>query len=196
MGVILYICLCGYPPFNGASEKAIFEKVKKGEYSFATAEWSVVSGEAKDLISKMLVPVERRISAEDILQHAWMKIRDVEEEESKKDEPTLLINFQQLKAFQTSGKFKKAVLTYIATQMNENEISTLRKLFEKLDKNGDGVLTFEELSVGIAGFNEQTAKEIQSVLSSIDTDKSGVIDYTGTPVILLYKITRVHRCNA
>lgn len=33
-GVILYILLCGYPPFTGRSEKDILEKVKIGVYKY------------------------------------------------------------------------------------------------------------------------------------------------------------------
>jgi len=29
-GVILYILLCGYPPFDGKSEEKIMEKITKG----------------------------------------------------------------------------------------------------------------------------------------------------------------------
>jgi calcium-dependent protein kinase len=33
-GIILYILLCGYPPFFGTSEIEILKKVKKGIYNF------------------------------------------------------------------------------------------------------------------------------------------------------------------
>lgn len=33
-GVILYILLCGYPPFTGKTEKEIMKKVSEGKFEF------------------------------------------------------------------------------------------------------------------------------------------------------------------
>lgn len=42
-GIILYIMLCGYPPFNGNNDDAIFEKIKKGEFLFKEKDWKNIS---------------------------------------------------------------------------------------------------------------------------------------------------------
>jgi calcium-dependent protein kinase len=53
-GVILYILLCGYPPFSGKTDDKIMEKVAKGVYAFDSEEWDDISKEAKELIKKMM----------------------------------------------------------------------------------------------------------------------------------------------
>lgn len=86
--MILYILLCGYPPFGGSSENEILNKVKLGKYKFdgniififfdlfflKEDDWSGISNEAKSLISKMLTynPKER-ISANEALNDPWIQ---------------------------------------------------------------------------------------------------------------------------
>ena len=61
----MYIFLCGYPPFNGPSDREIFKRILDGKFTFPSEEWSRVSNEAKDLISKMLTQdVSKRPTAE------------------------------------------------------------------------------------------------------------------------------------
>ena len=48
-GVILYILLCGYPPFSSEKKDAeeIFAKVKKGTFEYNSEDWQGVSASAK-----------------------------------------------------------------------------------------------------------------------------------------------------
>lgn len=73
-GVILYILLCGYPPFNGDNDTEILMAVKKGAFTFPQEEWDVISKDAKNLITDMLKynPGDR-CSAEECLSHVWFK---------------------------------------------------------------------------------------------------------------------------
>jgi len=73
-GVILYILLCGYPPFNGGSDKQIIQAVLAGKYAIDEPEWADVSEEAKDLVKQLLTyDPEKRINALNAVQHPWIK---------------------------------------------------------------------------------------------------------------------------
>ena len=76
MGVIMYILLCGYPPFfsthGGAISAGMKTKIKAGEYQFPKAEWKNVSQEAKSIIQKMLtVDPASRVTIDWIIKCAW-----------------------------------------------------------------------------------------------------------------------------
>jgi calcium-dependent protein kinase len=48
MGVILYILLCGSPPFYAKRDNELFAKIKAGRYYFSDPIWSKISDGAKD----------------------------------------------------------------------------------------------------------------------------------------------------
>ena len=74
VGVILYILLCGCPPFGqGISMPVLFERIRRGNYSFPAKYWSGVSEDAKDIVTKMMtVDPEKRLCAETTLAHRWV----------------------------------------------------------------------------------------------------------------------------
>jgi len=74
LGVILYILLCGAPPFNpNNTDKPLIRQITEGDYSFPKKEWSKISPEAVDLVKKLMTVTPRsRLSAKDALRHTWM----------------------------------------------------------------------------------------------------------------------------
>lgn len=74
LGVLLYVILSGCSPFSADDEDAILQLVKLGKYEFHESEWADVSGNAKDLIRKLLVvePSER-LTMEGLLTHPWLQ---------------------------------------------------------------------------------------------------------------------------
>lgn len=56
-GVMLYILLCGVPPFWGETEQQIFDAILKGRLDFDSDPWPAISAEAKDCVKEMLQPV-------------------------------------------------------------------------------------------------------------------------------------------
>lgn len=47
LGVILYVILCGYPPFGDEANDEMFQKIKNGEVSFPSPEWDEISDNGK-----------------------------------------------------------------------------------------------------------------------------------------------------
>ncbi|XP_049846435.1 serine/threonine-protein kinase GL21140 isoform X1 [Schistocerca gregaria] len=81
-GVILYILLCGYPPFASPTgdQEELFDRILSGNYEFSSPYWDDVSELAKDLISHMLqIQPEVRFSAEDVLDHHWIRVAQLDE---------------------------------------------------------------------------------------------------------------------
>jgi calcium/calmodulin-dependent protein kinase I len=112
LGVIVYILLGGYSPFEEQSQDVLFEKIRLGDYTFHEEFWDPVSADAKNLITSLLtVDPERRLTAEEALAHKWMTVSD--DVLANQD---LGANLYELKRFNAKRKFKAAVKTVIATQ--------------------------------------------------------------------------------
>ena len=91
----MYILLCGYPPFYGDDDQEILRMVKKGMFDFDGEEWEDVSDDAKNLIQKLICKPERRLTAQEALQHHWIK----NQAKSVKFEKLAKINIESLKKF-------------------------------------------------------------------------------------------------
>lgn len=66
--MVLYVALCGVPPFWASSRQSLAESIVRQEVSFASAKWGSISEEGKDLVHRMLTKSpKRRISATEIL---------------------------------------------------------------------------------------------------------------------------------
>ncbi len=72
VGVIIYTCLVGYPPFMEENQAVLFNKIRYGEYEFFESDWQGISKESQDLIKRLLVvDPDRRMSAAEAIDHVW-----------------------------------------------------------------------------------------------------------------------------
>eukprot|EP00484_Ammonia_sp_Unknown_P014212 CAMPEP_0197081186 /NCGR_PEP_ID=MMETSP1384-20130603/214509_1 /TAXON_ID=29189 /ORGANISM="Ammonia sp." /LENGTH=301 /DNA_ID=CAMNT_0042520079 /DNA_START=97 /DNA_END=999 /DNA_ORIENTATION=+ len=72
LGVILYVMLAGYQPFEGHSLRHIYSRISNARYDFKSARWDNVSDDAKELVKRLLtVDPSTRMELADISKHAW-----------------------------------------------------------------------------------------------------------------------------
>ncbi|KAK4156960.1 kinase-like domain-containing protein [Chaetomidium leptoderma] len=78
LGVVLYICLCGFPPFSDELRRADFpyelaDQIRKGLFDYPSPYWDPVGDPALDLIDSMLVvDAEKRFTVDQCLAHPWL----------------------------------------------------------------------------------------------------------------------------
>ncbi|XP_026131008.1 MAP kinase-activated protein kinase 2-like [Carassius auratus] len=77
LGVIMYILLCGFPPFYSNTGQAISpgmkRRIRMGQYEFPKPEWAEVSEEAKQLINQLLkTDPNERMTIEQFMNHPWI----------------------------------------------------------------------------------------------------------------------------
>jgi calcium-dependent protein kinase len=109
IGVILYILLCGYPPFNGANDDQIIKKVKAGKFRVDDEEWEQISDQAIDLVHRLLESdPNKRISASEALQHDWILEKSVVKIDNNLARKTL----SNLKNFSVSIYFPILILNF------------------------------------------------------------------------------------
>ncbi|XP_061687935.1 MAP kinase-activated protein kinase 2-like isoform X2 [Syngnathoides biaculeatus] len=77
LGVIMYILLCGFPPFYSNTGQAVSpgmkQRIRLGQYKFPNPEWAEVSEEAKELIVQLLkTDPNERMTIGQFMSHPWI----------------------------------------------------------------------------------------------------------------------------
>lgn len=72
-GVLLYVCLCGFPPFSEQlGPPSMKEQIMEGKYEFYSPYWDDIDDIVLDLIANLLVvEPDQRFSVEDTVNHPW-----------------------------------------------------------------------------------------------------------------------------
>ena len=173
-GVILYIMLCGYPPFDGETEHDIMKAISRKKFSFPEEEWKMISDEAKDLIKHMICDADKRYNADNVLNHQWI------EKCAHHAKDSANFNSNSLKNFNNLYKLIKFVIEFIASRIGECNIHHLRAIFEEMDTNKDGTLTINEIRDALNKMTEignMDEEEKNEILKDFYTEKPIRIEY-------------------
>ena len=146
-GVILYILLCGYPPFWGDNDTEIYNSVKSGQFDYDDPAWDTVSvgpGSARDLIESLLtLDTTTRLTAAQALEHPWITSHIDHEKDAKhalgapEVQPIDPAIFSRILKFTTHNRLKKIAKRAIAECLEADEISELFNRFKETDEQGE-----------------------------------------------------------
>ena len=76
IGIVTYVLLCGYPPFNGIDDRGTYESILRGKYAFHPEDWRNIGPDAMDFVRGLLqVDPRRRMTARGALCHPWLARR-------------------------------------------------------------------------------------------------------------------------
>ncbi|CAI9099986.1 OLC1v1036891C1 [Oldenlandia corymbosa var. corymbosa] len=173
-GVILYILLCGVPPFWAETEQGVAQAIIRSVVDFKRDPWPKVSDGAKDLVKKMLNPdPKQRLSAQEVLDHPWLQ--------NAKKAPNVSLGETvraRLKQFSVMNKLKKRALRVIAEHLSVEEVAGIKEGFRVMDTSNKGKIDINELRAGLTKLGHQMPEaDLQILMEAGDVDNDGYLDY-------------------
>jgi len=182
IGVTCLELLTGVRLFQGENVKATFAKIRgfRGADSLSASmgrspAWRRLSSDARDFVQALLQPdPARRPSAAEALLHPWM----VQVKTSTSSLGCQVV--QSLSSYARAPPAVRDCLLAVATRAAAKDTKGLDKLFMGLDTNGDGRVSWSELSEAIGkeiGHGVDKV-DIASVLEATDLVAYGEVGYT------------------
>ena len=178
-GVLMYILLCGEPPFYGDTEEEIFDKVKKCEYSFSNPAFKKVSKNCKDLIRRLLEPKKQyRIKAKEALRHPFFT-ENFDPNSAMTENTDLNYLKQFINPIGYISKFHEAIIAFLCVNfISVDEENNLRKLFRYMDKEGKNAVGKEDLKLSLEEIDIKISdEELDKIFDTVDENGTGLIEY-------------------
>ncbi|KAG6532613.1 hypothetical protein ZIOFF_006462 [Zingiber officinale] len=143
VGVILYILLCGVPPFWDETEQGVAQAILRGVIDFKREPWPSISDSAKNLVRLMLEPDPKlRLTAKQVLEHHWL---------------------------QNAKKASNVPLgVVIADHLSTEEVEDIKEMFKMMDADNDGIVSHDELKTGLAKFGSHLFTNLKYSRVEID----------------------------
>ncbi|KAK6462568.1 kinase-like domain-containing protein [Scheffersomyces coipomensis] len=120
-GVLLYVCLCGFPPFSDElGPPSMREQILQGKFAFYSPYWDDIVDDALDLITNLLVTdSHERYDVHQMLEHEWFQTSNViSNEESSESEQNM-----ESQVFQENENDFNEIMVSRAVSRNESLMS-------------------------------------------------------------------------
>ena len=178
-GVILYMLICGRAPFDGADDEEIIANIRKGSFNQKHKKLVASSPEVQDLVIKLLeVNVNKRLSAAQALKHPWFAKFNGKSLYMNIEKEKVKMYLDRLISYQINSKFQQMVIAFIVHNVPDTEeTKDILKIFRLFNTNDDGRLTKEELSKGLAQYEDPKQYNVDDIFLILDGANNGFIEY-------------------
>lgn len=179
LGVITYLLLCGETPFGGMDGECMLtvkQNILEGELEFEPSDiWDGISDDAKNFVRRLLTKdPEKRPTAREAQHDKWLvECAAIDADQSK---PLSSNMVKHLREFKDYNKMQKLLLEVVSFTLLPEQIMGLKEEFEKLDIDGNGEITLEELKEVLLGSHESSDHgDSNSSLLSLTEDEVELI---------------------
>ena len=183
IGVITFLLLSGEPPFGGCGGPEPLMQVRQnilsGDFKFEPEDiWLNVSKQAKDFIYTLLVTdPNSRPTARECQKSSW--VRDWTQKNRKFEDNKLNPNVvKALVNFKEYSDMRKLLCEVLSFTLLPDQITDLRKEFEKLDTDGSGEISLSGLkkvlmqNAGAGSLGALTEEEVEDIFNAMRVGKS------------------------
>jgi len=193
LGVIIFIIIFGYPPFhdkrNHKNRKkaydSIYSSIKKGfcpkvrdDYGPWFPREYPVSLSCKDLIARLLrTSTADRMTSEEVMYHPWVTGSSLGGALKSPMDGDIQ---KSMKFFQRNCQLQSDILLVLkkCKYLSSNQERSLRRTFEAMGKENNGMITEEELYGALIEVDPNlTREECHTVMVSVDANSNGVIEW-------------------
>ena len=177
IGAMTYLLLCGEYPFNGGSDKEIFDDILNSTVHFNSIKWNKISNNAKSFVKSCLEKnPDKRPSAIKALDHPWFANVLNETHKVENLRGGILLN---IKNFKIKEKFKQMIMKYLLNTMEEKELKIYKSAFFAIDFFHNGCVEQPELKKAFELKEISiTDEEISHLYKILDQNLKGAMDYT------------------
>ena len=155
VGVIAHVLLTGRAPFEGPTEKELFDRILAQKLDFRTEPWPQLSPGARDFVSRLLErDPRRRLTARQALEHSWLSDGEgggsAASAAAAKKKMACAKQLDVLKTmcnFAAAGKVRRRAAAVVAERAPPELVEALLPAFVKVDAAdaGDGTVALGAL---------------------------------------------------
>ena len=180
IGVVMFVMLFGYPPFSADTDDMIFQKILAGFQCVTKSGYGAhfpidlpCSDSAKDLLCQLLTSnTAARLTADEALLHPWLL------GETCSTETISSIVLDNLRSFSANTKLKSHLLQIMSSKLSSNDLLSIKKQFEIIDTNHDGMIQLSELrNILQRDCATISDDELNEIWHNADIDGDGVLKY-------------------